>query len=133
MRGKASEALQSRKAEKQIGRAGNEGRRPNWVCSRQWWLPAFSPWESGMAMIGADQGMTIYGPLLLALLGVSGPGRYSLDRLIVRWAGSASPPDDGAPHVVFVGGGFGGMACAAGLRHERARVTLVDRHNYHLF
>ena len=30
---------------------------------------------SGMAVIGADQGMTIYGPLLLALLGVSGPGR----------------------------------------------------------
>ena len=88
---------------------------------------------SGMAMMGADQGMTIYGPLLLALLGVSGPGRYSLDRLIVHWAGSASPPDDGAPHVVIVGGGFGGMACAAGLRHERARVTLVDRHNYHLF
>jgi hypothetical protein len=26
--GKANEALQSRKAEKQIGRAGNEGRRP---------------------------------------------------------------------------------------------------------
>ena len=26
--GKASEALQSRKAEKQIGRAGNDGRRP---------------------------------------------------------------------------------------------------------
>src|SRR5208337_3923697 len=73
------------------------------------------------------------GPLLLALLGVSGPGRYSLDRLIVRWAGSGSPPDDGAPHVVIVGGGFGGMACAAGLRHERARVTLIDRHNYHLF
>ena len=88
---------------------------------------------SGMAMMGADQGMTIYGPLLLALLGVSGPGRYSLDRLIVRWADSASPPDDGAPHVVIVGAGFGGMACAAGLRHERARVTLVDRHNFHLF
>ena len=88
---------------------------------------------SGMVGIGADQGMTIYGPLLLALLGVSGPGRYSLDRLIVRWADSASPPDDGAPHVVIVGAGFGGMACAAGLRHERARVTLVDRHNYHLF
>ena len=83
--------------------------------------------------MGADQGMTIYGPLLLALLGVSGPGRYSLDRLIVRWAKSASPPDDGAPHVVIVGAGFGGMACATGLRHERARVTLVDRHNFHLF
>lgn len=88
---------------------------------------------SGMAMMGADQGMTIYGPLLLALLGVSGAGRYSLDRLIVRWANSASPPDEGAPHVVIVGAGFGGMACAAGLRHERARITLVDRHNYHLF
>jgi NADH dehydrogenase/putative oxidoreductase len=25
------------------------------------------------------------------------------------------------------------MACAAGLRHERARVTLIDSHNYHLF
>jgi NADH dehydrogenase/putative oxidoreductase len=25
------------------------------------------------------------------------------------------------------------MACAAGLRRERARVTLIDRHNYHLF
>ena len=86
-----------------------------------------------MAMIGADQGMTIYGPLLLALPGASGPGRYSLDRVFVRWAGSVSPPDDGTPYVVIVGGGFGGMACAAGLRHERARVTLADRHNYHLF
>jgi len=29
--GKASEALQSRKAEQQIGRAGNDGRRPERV------------------------------------------------------------------------------------------------------
>jgi NADH dehydrogenase FAD-containing subunit/uncharacterized membrane protein YphA (DoxX/SURF4 family) len=87
----------------------------------------------GMAVMGADRGMTIYGPLLLALLGVSGAGRYSLDRLIVRWLHRESPTDEGAPHVVIVGAGFGGMACALGLRHERARVTLVDRHNYHLF
>jgi NADH dehydrogenase/putative oxidoreductase len=37
------------------------------------------------------------------------------------------------PHVVIVGAGFGGMACAARLRHEPVRVTLIDRQNYHLF
>jgi NADH dehydrogenase/putative oxidoreductase len=37
------------------------------------------------------------------------------------------------PHVVIVGAGFGGMACAAALRHEPVRVTLIDRENYHLF
>ena len=88
---------------------------------------------SGMAMAGADQGMTIYGALLLAVLGVFGAGRYSLDRLIIDWAHRALPADESAPHVVIAGAGFGGMACAAGLRHERARVTLIDRHNYHLF
>jgi len=88
---------------------------------------------SGMAMAGADQGMTIYGASLLALLGVFGAGRYSLDRLIIDCAHRALPANASAPHVVIVGAGFGGMACAAGLRHERARVTIIDRHNYHLF
>lgn len=37
------------------------------------------------------------------------------------------------PHVVIVGGGFGGLAAARGLRGARARVTLVDRSNHHLF
>jgi putative oxidoreductase len=88
---------------------------------------------SGMAMAGSGHGMTIYEPLLLALLAASGAGRYSLDHLIGRWARRAvrSPPD--LPHVVIVGAGFGGMACAAGLRHEPVRVTLIDRENYHLF
>ena len=88
---------------------------------------------SGMAMAGSGHGMTIYEPLLLALLGVFGAGRYSLDRLIIDWAHRARPADESAPHVVIVGAGFGGMACAAGLRHEPARVTLIDRENYHLF
>src|SRR5712671_5582459 len=88
---------------------------------------------SGLAMAGPGNGMTIYGPLLLILLAVSGAGRYSLDGLIIRWAHRPAPPADGAPHIVIVGAGFGGMACAAGLRHEQARVTLVDRHNYQLF
>src|SRR5579872_3963949 len=37
------------------------------------------------------------------------------------------------PHVVVIGGGFAGMAAARGLADARVEVTLVDRHNYHLF
>ncbi len=37
------------------------------------------------------------------------------------------------PHVVIVGGGFGGLQAAKQLRKSNVRVTLVDRHNYHLF
>lgn len=34
---------------------------------------------------------------------------------------------------MIIGGGFGGLACAQGLRRAPARVTLIDRNNYHLF
>ena len=37
------------------------------------------------------------------------------------------------PHVVIVGGGFGGLATARVLRHAPVRVTLIDRSNHHLF
>lgn len=37
------------------------------------------------------------------------------------------------PHVVVVGAGFAGLAAVRGLRHVDADVTLIDRHNYHLF
>ncbi|MEM9660020.1 MAG: FAD-dependent oxidoreductase, partial [Planctomycetota bacterium] len=37
------------------------------------------------------------------------------------------------PHVVVVGGGFGGLETARRLRKADVRVTLVDRRNYHLF
>ncbi|MEY4400997.1 MAG: hypothetical protein RL072_862 [Actinomycetota bacterium] len=37
-------------------------------------------------------------------------------------------------HVVILGAGFGGLACTRKLRKSRTyRVTLVDRHPYHLF
>jgi NADH dehydrogenase/putative oxidoreductase len=87
----------------------------------------------GMAMAGPAQAPSVYWPLLLALLGVSGAGRYSLDYLLdwlLRPRARLAPD---APHVVIVGAGFGGLAVAAGLRHAPARVTLVDRRNYHLF
>ncbi len=37
------------------------------------------------------------------------------------------------PHVVILGGGFGGLDAARTLAGEPVRVTLIDRHNYHLF
>lgn len=37
------------------------------------------------------------------------------------------------PHVVIVGGGFGGLAAARALRRAPVRITLVDRQNHHLF
>jgi len=37
------------------------------------------------------------------------------------------------PRVVIVGSGFGGLQCAKALRGEPVDVTLIDRHNYHLF
>ena len=37
------------------------------------------------------------------------------------------------PHVVIVGGGFGGLAAARALAHADVNVTLVDRRNHHLF
>jgi len=37
------------------------------------------------------------------------------------------------PHVVIVGGGFGGLAAAKVLKNAPAKVTLIDRTNHHLF
>ena len=36
-------------------------------------------------------------------------------------------------HVVIIGGGFGGLEAAQRLKSAPVRVTLIDRHNYHLF
>src|SRR5580658_8230324 len=40
---------------------------------------------------------------------------------------------DPPPHVVIVGGGFGGLNTARGLARAAVRVTLIDRRNHHLF
>ncbi len=37
------------------------------------------------------------------------------------------------PHVVILGGGFGGLDAARTLSKAQVRITLLDRHNYHLF
>src|SRR5881409_2441603 len=43
--------------------------------------------------------------------------------------------EDGKPRhrVVIVGGGFGGLLAAQGLRKAACDVTLIDRRNFHLF
>jgi len=40
---------------------------------------------------------------------------------------------DERPHVVIVGGGFGGLYAARALAGRPVRVTLLDRRNHHLF
>src|SRR5207302_6762315 len=42
-------------------------------------------------------------------------------------------PSGMTPHVVVIGGGFGGLEAARRLAHAPVRVTLLDRRNHHLF
>ncbi|HEY1349418.1 MAG TPA: FAD-dependent oxidoreductase, partial [Ktedonobacteraceae bacterium] len=44
-----------------------------------------------------------------------------------------TPPMQQLPRVVIVGGGFGGLQVAKALRRAPLQITLIDRHNYHLF
>src|SRR5689334_14533417 len=37
------------------------------------------------------------------------------------------------PRVIVIGGGFGGLCAARGLKDASVRVTLLDRENHHLF
>jgi NADH dehydrogenase len=37
------------------------------------------------------------------------------------------------PHVVIIGGGFGGLYAARALQRARVRITLLDRRNHHVF
>ncbi len=45
----------------------------------------------------------------------------------------ATAETDTAPHVVIIGGGFGGLAAARAFGNRPVWVTLVDRSNHHLF
>ena len=50
-----------------------------------------------------------------------------------RVRASASAVPTSLPHVVVVGGGFGGISVVRGLRGAACRTTLIDRRNHHLF
>src|SRR5436309_5246340 len=53
--------------------------------------------------------------------------------LIIRTGVRVSGAQLMAPHVIIVGGGFGGLSAARHLRRAAVRVTLIDKRNYHLF
>src|SRR5882762_3153519 len=46
---------------------------------------------------------------------------------------AATPINRNNPHIVVLGGGFGGLNLVKSLRHANARITLIDRQNHHLF
>ena len=72
--------------------------------------------------------------LLLGVLVLHGGGPLSLDAVLRRRL-DAMPegPQPGWPHVIVVGGGFGGVAAVRKLALVHCRVTLVDRRNHQLF
>ena len=92
-------------------------------------------------MGGGDVSFPFYWTVLLLLLVTKGPGPLSLDgallaglrRSLSELSGKLAFKLEGLPRVVIVGAGFGGIACARALRYAPASITLIDRHNYHLF
>ena len=89
----------------------------------------------GQPGMGADD--RLYWIVLLGLLACRGPGLIALDALLARsvdaLAGRMKSISPALPHVVILGGGFGGLAAARGLSRAPCRVTLVDRNNHHVF
>ena len=79
--------------------------------------------------------------LLYGLIAAFGAGPVAIDAALARWfkhvfpqlEGKPAFSLEGLPRVVVIGAGFGGLACARALRQAKVRVTLIDRHNYHLF
>ncbi|WP_430429587.1 FAD-dependent oxidoreductase [Parasphingorhabdus sp.] len=95
---------------------------------------------SALAAMGLHPDLTLFPMLLLGLMLIFGAGYLSVDGLVSRWFESNilfdRKYDDVPahwPHIVVVGAGFGGLACVAKLKNLPVRITLIDRHNYHLF
>ena len=96
---------------------------------------------AGVGMMRSGPPELAYWLMVLGLIALHGAGPLSADGLLYLMLRRRFPQLDGkpsfslldAPHIVIVGAGFGGLAAARRLRWCRARVTLIDRRNYHLF
>ncbi len=95
---------------------------------------------STLAVMGLHPDLTLYPMLLFGLMIIFGSGYLSVDRMISGWLESNILFDrkyedvpEHWPHIVVVGAGFGGLACVNKLKNLPVRITLIDRHNYHLF
>ena len=94
-----------------------------------------------MAMVtGLQSDLTTYPLLAFIFLGLWGSRGALFDTMVSDWLErnilfDRQYRDIPAhwPHIVVVGAGFGGLACVARLRNLPVRITLIDRHNYHLF
>ncbi len=107
-------------------------------------LPIISPLLqlgfASMHVMGHGDGTYLYVTSFLIILAFHDGGLLTIDRQIADRLHARflfDRPKDAIPadwpHVVIVGAGFGGLACAAKLRALPVRVTMIDRHNYHLF
>ncbi|MEP5938747.1 MAG: FAD-dependent oxidoreductase [Erythrobacter sp.] len=89
---------------------------------------------------GIHPDITFYPVLLLAIYDGRGPGFPSVDGAFASWMEKhilfdreyKDIPDDW-PHIVVIGAGFGGLAAVNRLKRLPVRITLIDKHNYHLF
>ncbi|WP_109356768.1 FAD-dependent oxidoreductase [Sphingorhabdus sp. EL138] len=95
---------------------------------------------STLAVMGLHPDLTLYPMLLFGLMIIFGAGYLSVDRMTSNWLEHNILFDrkyedvpEHWPHIVVVGAGFGGLACVAKLKNLPVRITLIDRHNYHLF
>ena len=108
---------------------------------------ALGLWTRGLALVlilvvpigqpGMSADDRLYWAILLGILACRGPGCLALDALVARavaeLSGRTAAIGQDLPHVVILGGGFGGLAAARGLAGAPCRVTVVDRNNHHVF
>lgn len=105
------------------------------------WVAALVLFDAAVTAVGVAGGSGTGGLLVAGWLMLNGAGAWSIDALLgqmlrrrfPRLAGLPAFDLDQVPRVVIVGAGFAGLTCAAALARARVAVTLIDRHNYHLF
>ena len=93
-------------------------------------LPFWTMIESEHAS-GQSSGQAVSTTVVILPVAVSA-GRPGFEGVATRVSYHAGAVTD-VPRVVILGGGFGGLHAARVFAGAAVRVTLVDRHNYHLF
>ncbi len=105
------------------------------LCTRGCALILLIAIPLGQAGMATDD--RFFWAVLLGLLACRGPGPFALDAVVARAVDAVDrrmlTVNPKLPHVVILGGGFGGVSAARALHDAPCRVTLVDRNNHHVF